>query len=401
MQNTDVKVFVRIKPESSGSVVEFNQSKVSVTCNVCKSQDIRKEEYLSTYSLSCHGVIAANRSTIQACQDISLEKNYIEECLREKKSALICCYGQSGSGKTFTMFGTRQHPGLLEVAMEYLLSKGHQVSLGSFEVYNDKMIDLIPVGSSKGNRKPIINLDHFRNVLQHIQIQRSSGSTGLNQSSSRSHGLIRIYIEPFDSGILGDQDSSITLIDLAGSERCMKSKTSGQGMQEGIQINKSLMTLRACIRSIASNDGEKKQYVPWRESRLTTAMRPYLHKGSNVCFILCIASDASNANDSVSALQFGATLMNVTLEEDAVRITCPPKDACLCREELSPCRDELHNCHVAHASSHEHGYHMVLVISLGILSILLFVLYAMYWVTIDPLAPLHLHGDLRSGQTCK
>ena len=344
-----VSVYVRVKPLASGSTGKGRDSHSHCSDNAIKylsnsisiqSKSIRASEDLgrtSTFTLSnCNGVIGG--STRDVFSTVEVSNKYIDECIQNRKPGLICCYGQSSSGKTYTMFGgspsKAEHQdvkGLVYFAMEYIFSlveiKNYRVALKAFEIYDERVIDLIPCASwNEGKRETtrkmssnvdecnkvnIHNISDFESVLRKIDAKRSICATSLNQTSSRSHGFVRIFIEVPADGSLGSI-SSLTFVDLAGSERQSKTKSSGNVLKEGIRINKSLLTLGAVVRSLSN---PKECHVPWRESKLTTVLHPHLHKNANVGFILCISSEDRCLAESISTLRFGAMLMNLRLNE--------------------------------------------------------------------------------------
>lgn len=342
-----VSVYVRVKPSVSASMGQGRDSRGHCSENAIQyfsdsisiqSKSFKASEDLgrtSTFTLSnCHGVIGG--STRDVFTTVEVSNKYIDECIQKRKPGLICCYGQSSSGKTYTMFGgspskagNHDEKGLVYFAMEYIFSlvenKKYRVALKAFEIYDERVIDLIPSARNEGkwetrrkisdvdecNKVNISSISDLESVLRKIDAKRSICATSLNQTSSRSHGFVRIFIELPADGSLGSI-SSLTFVDLAGSERQSKTKSSGYILKEGIRINKSLLTLGAVVRSLSN---PKECHVPWRESKLTTVLHPHLHKNANVGFILCISSEDRCLAESISTLRFGAMLMNLRLSE--------------------------------------------------------------------------------------
>lgn len=350
VMKSGVSVYVRVKPPlglTSSEQGNGSRDACSTSLIKCFKNSIYIESKTqkavedscrsSTYTLSnCSGVI--DGSTRDVFKVVELSTRYIHDCIENNKSGLICCYGQSSSGKTYTMFGSTlsnkagQHErGLVHMAMEHILSiidtNKYTIALRAFEVYDERIIDLIT--SSRDEAKPdtrrkisdgdecnkvvVHGMADFEAVVKMIESKRSMSFTSLNQSSSRSHGIVRIFIELLDDKAVG-AISSLTFVDLAGSERQAKTKASGAILREGIRINKSLLTLGAVVRSLSN---PKESHIPWRESKLTSVLKPFLHKDANIGFILCISSEDMCLSESISTLRFGAMLMDMRLIETA------------------------------------------------------------------------------------
>lgn len=356
---TVVSVYVRVKPplsftasatrrsfqdSSKESCIKYDDTSVSVEHKTQKATgDVSRTVCMLP---NCHGVM--DGSTRDLFEAAKVPSRYLDDCMYLGKSGIICCYGQSSSGKTYTMFGGNSggdhEKGLVHLAIEYLLSatesKGHKISVMAFEIYEERVIDLISSSrkENKGtkqhvsdgvecNRVPVHSTNDFDALVKRIESRRSMCSTGLNQSSSRSHGFLRISLES-PSDCPPSITSSLTFVDLAGSERQSKSKASGNTLKEGIMINKSLMTLGAVVRSLSH---QREGHIPWRESKLTTVLRPFLQRDANVGFVLCISSEESCSTESVSTLRFGAMLLDMRLRESVAQdlLSCSPQTPCV------------------------------------------------------------------------
>ena len=354
-----VSVYVRVKPPlclpsseqgqgysgiCSASFIKCLNNSISIDS---KSQNpLEDSGRSSTYTLAnCSGVVVGSTRDVYNAVEISTK--HINDCIQNNKPGLICCYGQSSSGKTYTMFGTTlskkatQHEsGLVQMAVEHILStidrKKYTISLKAFEIYDERVIDLLSASNNEGKSEKrrkvsdgddcskvfIRDMTDFEALVKMIEAKRSISSTSLNRSSSRSHGIVRIFIELLDDKAVG-AIPSLTFVDLAGSERQSKTKSSGTILKEGIRINKSLLALGAVVRSLSRNN-PKESHIPWRESKLTSVLRPFLHKDANVGFILCISSEDRCISESISTLRFGAMLMDMRLKEVASQLDFQP-----------------------------------------------------------------------------
>ncbi|CUM67037.1 uncharacterized protein PRCAT00004725001 [Priceomyces carsonii] len=244
----------------------------------------------------------------------------------------LLAYGQTSSGKTYTMMGNKQEPGFIPQIMHDVLKHREiliddrincELKLTYIEVYNEQVKDLF--GTEEGGKKckvrehpvtgpyvenlkeyTIESYQEFERLLNLGNTKRSTASTSMNEHSSRSHAILTLTLKQtrFTDGesnntiSIGDAEevmiSSIKLVDLAGSERLEKTKTFGQHerMKEGTLINKSLTVLGRCINLLAkasSNPSEKSPVIPYRDSILTYIMKENLAGNSKTFMIFCIS----------------------------------------------------------------------------------------------------------------
>ncbi|KAJ9604930.1 Kinesin-like protein kip2 [Cladophialophora chaetospira] len=248
----------------------------------------------------------------------------------------VFAYGMTGTGKTFSMQGTMTSPGVIPLAItdifSYIRETPHReflLRVSYLEIYNEKIHDLlaVPVGGGVAQQQEEIKLreDSKRGVyatpLKEEIVQsptqllrvihrgdqaRRTGSTQFNSRSSRSHAVVQIVVESRErvpgSGSLqengkrvamlpgGVRVSTLSLIDLAGSERAAEDK---ERRAEGAHINKSLLTLGTVIAKLSGNrdkngnplsvDGK---HLPYRDSKLTRLLQPAL-SGNSLVSILC------------------------------------------------------------------------------------------------------------------
>ncbi|EXJ65134.1 centromeric protein E [Cladophialophora yegresii CBS 114405] len=279
----------------------------------------------------------------------------------------VFAYGMTGTGKTFSMQGTMSSPGVIPLAItdifSYIRETPHReflLRVSYLEIYNEKIHDLLalPAGGVVGQQQEEIKLreDSKRGVyaspLKEEIVQsptqllrvihrgdqaRRTGSTQFNSRSSRSHAVVQIVVESREripgSGSLqengkrvamlpgGVRVSTLSLIDLAGSERAAEDK---ERRAEGAHINKSLLTLGTVIAKLSGTrdkngnlldkDGK---HLPYRDSKLTRLLQPAL-SGNSLVSILCtiqigagLASAGSNhIGETLNTLKFAARAKN-------------------------------------------------------------------------------------------
>ena len=253
-------------------------------------------------------------------------------------NTVLFMYGQTSSGKTFTLFGGGEIQGCVGHTLEYIYNKTvgsedseYIIKLSYAELYNEELRDLLSE-EHNGNLKifddpmlgPIIqgitqeeftSAERAKELLLEGENRRHFGVTNMNAHSSRSHVLVRLHIEcrkighkpatPFRKSWGRDKPTNIStlnLVDLAGSERANKSGTSGQSLKEGSFINKSLLTLGTVISSLS--DGKSTSHIPYRDSKLTRLLASALGGNSKTCLITCISPATGNLVESQSTLRF-------------------------------------------------------------------------------------------------
>ncbi|KAK3919687.1 Kinesin-like protein KIF12 [Frankliniella fusca] len=259
-------------------------------------------------------------------------------------SCTVFCYGQTGSGKTHTLTGPPglfdgqvdpQSPdhGLVCRSFQFLFqqlrerSDFHFVLKASFlEIYNEKVIDLLNPGSA---RKPLAvrwskksrgffvenlftvdceELDDLLAVLEEGMRNRSVGSHGMNDHSSRSHTILTVHIaaerQMSEDGVFISRQGKLNFVDLAGSEMTKKTHSEGKTLEEANNINKSLMVLGYCIASLS--DPKKKGHIPYRDSKLTKLLADSLAGNGVTLMIACISPAKSNISESLNTLRYAA-----------------------------------------------------------------------------------------------
>jgi kinesin family protein C2/C3 len=198
----------------------------------------------------------------------------------------IFAYGQTGTGKTFTMEGVPENRGVNYRALEELFrmseerstSVAYTFSVSILEVYNEKIRDLLDESNDQSKRldvkksadgtqevpglveAPVYNIDGVWEKLKFGARNRSVGSTNANELSSRSHCLVRVTVRS-EHLVTGQRSRShMWLVDLAGSERVGKTGVEGDRLKESQFINKSLSALGDVISALAS----KNSHIPYR-----------------------------------------------------------------------------------------------------------------------------------------
>ena len=261
----------------------------------------------------------------------------------------IFAYGQTGSGKSYTMMGTSGHPGLIPRTCEDLFERiaaaqdetpniSYNVRVSYFEVYNEHVRDLLvpvvphqPPYYLKIRESPTegpyvkdlteVPVRSLNEILRHMRVgdnNRTTASTKMNDTSSRSHAVFTIMLKQIHHDLETDEtterSSRIRLVDLAGSERAKSTEATGARLREGSNINKSLTTLGRVIAALADPKQQRPRpgtsssvrkdtsVVPYRDSILTWLLKDSLGGNSKTAMIACIAP--SDYEETLSTLRY-------------------------------------------------------------------------------------------------
>ena len=242
-------------------------------------------------------------------------------------NATVFAYGQSGSGKTFTMTGVPGTPnaGIMPHAMSSIFEgikllespqKSYRVKISYIELYNGKAYDLI----SSSMKKVGLEIKNFHVVgaespevtspAECVKLfnegteKRSTASTELNNHSSRSHSIFTLTIlstdHEADAATPIIMQSKLNLCDLAGSERQSKTNASGETLRQGCNINLSLSALGTVIDTLVKGKG----HVPYRSSPLTMLLKDSLGGNSKTVMFANIGPADVNTSETISTLRF-------------------------------------------------------------------------------------------------
>ncbi|KAJ3027392.1 UNVERIFIED_CONTAM: Kinesin-like protein kif24 [Siphonaria sp. JEL0065] len=232
--------------------------------------------------------------------------------------ATCFAYGQTGSGKTYTMLDETN--GLYVKACRdifKLLEKPEYQHLsayvGFYEIYQSQLYDLLN-GRKKlharedGKNNVVIaglqeyevnSVQKIMDVFNHGSNVRSTGATGANADSSRSHAIFQVVLKHKKSK--KKVQGKLSFIDLAGSERgADRGETDQKTRMEGSEINKSLLALKECIRALDQDS----RHTPFRQSKLTQVLKDSFIGNSRTCMIATISPSSGNSEHSLNTLRY-------------------------------------------------------------------------------------------------
>ncbi|KAG2458486.1 KI20A protein, partial [Polypterus senegalus] len=241
----------------------------------------------------------------------------------EGKNALVFTYGVTNAGKTHTIQGSVKDAGILPRSIDVIFNyiKGQNKSF----LFRQGTMDRSHSSSPSDLLTPTIlfiledlkwiNVHSSEEACKILKIgnkHRSAATTKMNQASSRSHSIFSIKLLQI-SGTDVQKMSELSLCDLAGSERCNKTKTFGERLKEAGNINNSLLILGKCISVLRQNQNSKMKnnYVPFRESKLTRLFQGIFCGKGRACMIVNINQCASTYDETLHVMKFSAVAKQV------------------------------------------------------------------------------------------
>uniref|UniRef100_A0A8C6FWV2 Centromere-associated protein E n=1 Tax=Moschus moschiferus TaxID=68415 RepID=A0A8C6FWV2_MOSMO len=274
-------------------------------------------------------VFHSNETTKNVYEEIAVP---IIDSAIQGYNGTIFAYGQTASGKTYTMMGSQEYLGVIPRAIHDIFQKIKKfpdreflLRVSYMEIYNETITDLL---CDTQKMKPLVIREDFnRNVyvadlteevvytsemaLKWItkgEKNRHYGITKMNQRSSRSHTIFRMILESREKGEPSNFEGSVkvshlNLVDLAGSERAAQTGAEGLRLKEGCNINRSLFILGQVIKKLS--DGQVGGFINYRDSKLTRILQNSLG-GNAKTRIICTITPVS-FDETLSTLQFAST----------------------------------------------------------------------------------------------
>lgn len=235
----------------------------------------------------------------------------------------VFAYGATGAGKTYTMLGKPDSPGITVLTIGELFMRKEELSetrdfelfVTYLEVYNEDVRDLlkhsdkplqlredaqIGVRVAGLTHKKINNADELFHLLDEGNKNRTQHPTDSNAESSRSHAVFQVYLKMTVRTTGQAIMAKLSMIDLAGSERGAATGCKGPRFKEGASINKSLLALGNCINSLA--DGQK--HVPYRDSKLTRILKDSLGGNCHTVMIANVSPSSMTFEDTYNTLKY-------------------------------------------------------------------------------------------------
>ncbi|KMT13775.1 hypothetical protein BVRB_4g081510 isoform A [Beta vulgaris subsp. vulgaris] len=325
----NIRVFCRCRPlnqqelaNGSNSIVEIPPSQdheLSIAC-----ADSSKKQFKFDHVFGPHA----------EQEEIFAQTSPIVTSVLDGYNVCIFAYGQTGTGKTFTMEGTPENRGVNYRTLEELFRIANQRSgtmryelfVSMLEVYNEKIRDLLVENTSEPPKKLEIKqaaegtqeipglvearaygTDEVWELLKTGSRVRSVGSTNANEFSSRSHCLLRVMVKG-ENLVNGQRTkSNLWLVDLAGSERVGRIEVEGERLKESQFINKSLSALGDVISALAT----KTAHVPYRNSKLTHMLQSSLGGDCKTLMFVQISPSDADMGETLCSLNFASRVKGI------------------------------------------------------------------------------------------
>uniref|UniRef100_A0A8B9ET34 Kinesin family member 27 n=1 Tax=Anser cygnoides TaxID=8845 RepID=A0A8B9ET34_ANSCY len=387
MEEIPVKVAIRVRPLLSKEVLHNHQVCVRLVPNT--QQIIIGKDRVFTFDF-----VFGKNSTQEEVYTVCIKPLLVS--LTEGYNATVFAYGQTGSGKTYTIGGghiasvSEDEKGIIPRAIQELfqhISENHnidfRVKVSYIEVYKEELRDLLELETSvkdlhiredeKGNTV-IVGAKEFQvecadevmSLLESGNAARHTGTTQMNEHSSRSHAIFTISIcqkQSAESQKNSDvpQDSSwksvqmiaskFHFVDLAGSERVTKTGNTGERFKESIQINSGLLALGNVISALG-DPKRKSVHIPYRDAKITRILKDSLGGNAKTVMITCISPSSSDFDESLNSLKYANRAKNIR-NKPVVNYN-PDQDRIDEMElEIRLLREALQNQQVSNQCSHD------------------------------------------------
>ena len=330
-KSQSIRVICRIRPENerekaSGmkgciDVLSENSLKIYPLDQPAKSGQVTKEE---PHEFTFDRVFP---NTTRQIEVFEFAAKPLIDGVFDGINCTLFCYGQTSSGKTFTMegiHGNEDLQGIIPRAMRYIFQKITEVENAEcsvkcsyYQIYNEKIQDLLDPKKSdlivredkrKGiwvedlTEKYVASVKDMQDAFALGASNRTVSATQMNAGSSRSHSLFVVTIFQKNTVTESTKSAKVFFVDLAGSEKMSKTGiTGGMGLKEAQNINKSLMVLGMVINALT----EGAQHIPYRDSKLTRVLQESIGGNSQTTLIVTCTSNGLNQSESLSTLRFG------------------------------------------------------------------------------------------------
>ncbi|XP_071244848.1 kinesin-like protein KIF16B isoform X12 [Salvelinus alpinus] len=364
-----VRVAVRLRPMNrrekdltAKNIIEIKEDKTTITNlripDGITGDSMRERKKTFTYDFSYDSADSKSNTFVSQEKVFKDLGSDVLKAAFQGYNACIFAYGQTCSGKSYTMMGNPGDAGLIPRICEGLFSRiagmtrwdeaSFRTEVSYLEIYNERVRDLLRRKSTQTynlrvrehpkdgpyvedlSKHLVQNYHDVDELMEAGNINRTTAATDMNDTSSRSHAIFTINFTQakFDTEMPCETISKIHLVDLAGSERADATGSTAVRLKEGGNINKSLVTLGNVISALAdlSQDGvntnlKKKQvFVPYRDSVLTWLLKDSLGGNSKTIMIATVSPADVNYGETLSTLRYANRAKNIinkpTINED-------------------------------------------------------------------------------------
>ena len=332
-KNERVLVYVRIRPFSQDELINDNSSPIE-SVDTKRNTMIVKKEY-DKKNFNYDRIFQENinqKEVFEICG-----KGVVDSVL-EGYNGTIFTYGQTGTGKTYTMVGQfedNELKGIIPRSFDYMFKKisnnkdknaKYNVFIAFIQIYLETIQDLFePSNNVRIREDPeqgvflegvewlkVKSTADCEEAFKRGEKNRVTAFTKMNAHSSRSHAILIAKVEKSFSTDNDQQHimnkSHLYLVDLAGSERVNKTNSKKMRLEEAKKINYSLLVLGNCIQSLTDL---KSGHVSYRDSKLTRLLQESLGGNAKTSLIVTISPSSYNTEETLSSLNFGQRAMKV------------------------------------------------------------------------------------------
>ncbi|XP_077004689.1 kinesin-like protein KIF27 isoform X2 [Tamandua tetradactyla] len=341
MEEIPIKVAVRIRPLLCKEVLHNHQVCVRVIPNT--QQIIIGKDRVFTFDF-----VFGKNSTQDEVYNTCIKP--LVSSLIEGYNATVFAYGQTGSGKTYTIGGGHVasvvdgQKGIIPRAIQEIFQNISEnstidwnIKVSYIEVYKEELRDLLELETSlkdlhiredeKGNTVivgakecQVESEDEVMSLLEMGNAARHTGTTQMNEHSSRSHAIFTITICRVERNTEVAEDgpwqcprhivSKFHFVDLAGSERVTKTGNTGERFKESIQINSGLLALGNVISALG-DPRRKSSHVPYRDAKITRLLKDSLGGSAKTVMITCVSPSSYDFDESLNSLKYANRARNI------------------------------------------------------------------------------------------
>ncbi|XP_011640867.1 kinesin-like protein Klp61F [Pogonomyrmex barbatus] len=342
-KNQHIQVFVRVRPINNNekigrsiSVLELPSNKEVVVHERQQGNHSKKFTFDKVFGPSSKQVDVYNAVVNPLLEEVLAGYN-----------CTVFAYGQTGTGKTFTMEGNSTDPtlhwqsdttaGIIPRALSHLFDElrllevqEYTVRVSFLELYNEELFDLLSPNDDaskirlyedstrKGSviihgleEVTVHNKNEVYKILEKGSERRQTAATLMNAHSSRSHTVFSITVHIKENNVDGEEllkTGKLNLVDLAGSENVGRSGAVDRRAREAGNINQSLLTLGRVITALV----ERAPHIPYRESKLTRLLQESLGGRTKTSIIATVSSASINLEETLSTLDYAHRAKNIT-----------------------------------------------------------------------------------------
>lgn len=326
-----IKVYLRVRPLiNDENPMDLTLDDNTITIRPPKSKN--SSYFCVDKSFKFRGILNSHANQQQVFELVAAD---LLENFLTGSDVHIFCYGSTNAGKTYTVNGTEDDPGLLyrvlnQIVPPILENNSETAKLyASFnEIYNERIYDLLSdkkdslsigfnvMGDTeiKGCIEiPIETVEDIKTVVQKGIECRHKGTTEFNLDSSRSHSIFRLKLAT-ETGY-----SWLSIVDLAGSERLSVMNSGIGSFKEACNINKGMLVLGKCIRCLKEQGkSSQKIPIPYRESKLTHIFKNLFEptrRQAKAAIIINVSPNITQIEDTIFSLQFAAEASECSIRQ--------------------------------------------------------------------------------------